>query len=326
MTKEQKTLLSIDEQITHLKNKGIQFHLVSEKEAAYYLKNEMYFFKVYAYRKNFDTYKDGPKVGQYIRLDFGQFIDLATIDIKLRHTILQLALDIELSTKLKLLNIFEEQGEDGYQICFDYIRSLDDYQYNILRTELSRFSHSEYCSQLTRHYPLHLPKDRMALSNELPIWVLLEVVPFGRLVDFVGFCAKRYNDKKLKDYFYLLMDCKKIRNACAHENCILNNCRPSTTSYKPAYTMLEPLSSVSKISKSVRQKRMSNVRIRQIVTLLYIHKNIVQSKNARERAVKLLNKLSNRMMKNIDFYSDNDAVFCTIYFLNLIIEKWFTKV
>ncbi|MDD6421504.1 MAG: hypothetical protein PUF83_00330, partial [Intestinibaculum porci] len=57
-------------QIEHLKSKGITFDLVSEKDAFSYLQNESHFFKLIAYRKNYQKYEYGDHAGQYIHLEF----------------------------------------------------------------------------------------------------------------------------------------------------------------------------------------------------------------------------------------------------------------
>lgn len=82
----------------------------------------------------------------------------------------------------------ETQNEDGYEICSDYINSLDDKQYSILKTELNRCSTSEYCKELSNKYDL-----------VLPVWVFLEIIPIGRLVAFYGYCAEKFKDKKMKE-------------------------------------------------------------------------------------------------------------------------------
>ncbi len=326
MENERKPFLSIDDQVTHLKGKGVTFNLVTEEEAKDYLQNNNNLFKLSSYRKNYEKYIDGPNEGKYIHLDFGHLKDLAIIDMKLRYAIVQLALDIEHYAKLELLRNAENHSEDGYEICEDFIKSLDDNQYAILKTELSRCSSSEYCKALTLNYSLKLPDEKSDPIDNLPIWVFLEVIPFGRLVSFFGFCADRYSDKRLKNMFYMLRACKDIRNACAHSSCILNDLHPSTKKHETSYDISKSLSNIKKISKNARQKKMSNIRIQQIVTLLYTHKTIVTSIGVHEKAVDILSTLSNRINKNEDYYISNSMVSSSFHFINTVIDNWFPKV
>ena len=58
MDTDRKPFLSFEDQILHLKKKGITFNKVSEFDAKNYLKNNNNFFKLYSYRKNYDKYAD----------------------------------------------------------------------------------------------------------------------------------------------------------------------------------------------------------------------------------------------------------------------------
>ena len=49
-----KALLSVDEQIQHMKNKGITFNEVSESDAKDFLQKNNYYMKLAAYRANYE--------------------------------------------------------------------------------------------------------------------------------------------------------------------------------------------------------------------------------------------------------------------------------
>lgn len=70
---------------------------------------------------------------------------------------------------------------------------------------------------------------------------------------------------------------------------------------------------------------MSNIRIQQIITLLYEHKMIVTSNGVHRKASNLLHELLNRISKNISYYESNDLITTSFNFLNIIIDKWFIK-
>ena len=48
-----KPKLSVDEQIEHLKSKGVLFNIMDEEKAKDYLKRHNNYFKLTAYRKNY---------------------------------------------------------------------------------------------------------------------------------------------------------------------------------------------------------------------------------------------------------------------------------
>ena len=49
-----KQLLSIEELIQHMKNRGITFNEISENDAKQFLQNNNYYMKLAAYRANYD--------------------------------------------------------------------------------------------------------------------------------------------------------------------------------------------------------------------------------------------------------------------------------
>ena len=80
-----KTILSVQEQIRHMKEKGITFQHVTEVEAADFLANNTYYMKLAAYRANYMKYETGARAGQYRDLDFGYLKELSTLDMHLRY-------------------------------------------------------------------------------------------------------------------------------------------------------------------------------------------------------------------------------------------------
>ena len=77
---DRKPILTIEQQIEHLKQKGVAFELCSEEEAADYLRDKCNFFKLASYRKLFSKYEGGPRDGRYVDLDFGQLRLLDSLD------------------------------------------------------------------------------------------------------------------------------------------------------------------------------------------------------------------------------------------------------
>ena len=307
-----KPKLSLDGQIEHLKEKGVLFNIMDEVEARDYLGQHNNYFKLTAYRKNYDKHPAGENKDKYINLEFAYLVDIAVIDMQLRYRIVHMALDLEHHTKLQLLRKMDEYNEDGYQVVQDYIDSLDEKQRKIFDSEINRNKGNIYCGDIIAKY-----------EGAFPIWVFIEIVPFGRLVAFYGFCADRFSDKSMKDTFYRLLTCKEIRNASAHSNCILNNLKAKTAAHSTNAAVTSELMKIKGMNTNFRKNRMSNARIQQVVTLLYTHKDMVESEGIKRSESEDLKKIMERVDKNYDYYNTNPMIKGTFDFLKLVVDSWF---
>ena len=72
-----KQLLTTDELIAHMKQKGITFQITSEQNAQNFLSQNNYYMKLASYRENYPKYTSGTKTGQYINLDFAYLQELS---------------------------------------------------------------------------------------------------------------------------------------------------------------------------------------------------------------------------------------------------------
>lgn len=314
MYKELKPMLNAEELIRHLKEKGIKFELTSMEDAQKYLKENNNYFKLVSYRKNFPKYKNGENCEKYINLDFKMLTDLSIIDMKIRKTMLSIVLDLEHYAKVKLLSKIENANKDGYTIVEEYIQDLKSKnEYDYLKNELDKNKNGTYCGDLVTKY-----------DGEYPIWVFVEIIPFGRFIKFYRFIADKLQDRKMINESYMLMDVRELRNACAHNNCIINDLRANTSKYHANYRILDEIAKIG-ISKKIRDNKLSNIRIKQIITLLYLNKNIVTSKGVLDYQTKILNELKDRIEHHIDYYNTNELVQTNLRFLNKIIDNWYNN-
>ncbi len=314
MYKESKPMLNAGELVKHLMEKGVKFELFSKDDAEKYLEKNNNYFKLVSYRKNFSKYEDGEKQGKYIDLDFKMLIDLSIIDMRLRKTMLSIVLDLEHYTKVRLLSKVEKASKDAYGIVEDYVQNLkNNREYDYLKNELNKNIRSTYCGDLVAKY-----------GDEYPIWAFVEIIPFGRLIKFYMFVANRLQDKAMLDEAYLLKNVRELRNACAHNNCIINDLKSSTSEHRANYKILSEIASIG-VSKKTRDNKMSNVRIQQIVTLLYLNKRMITSEGVLNNQIKILNELKDRIEHHIDYYETNDLVQTNLKFLTKIIDTWYTN-
>lgn len=182
--KDRKPLPTVEQQIEHLKSKGVAFGLCSEEDAAEYLAERTYFFKIAAYRTLFEKRVGGPHDGQYSNLDFGHLKALASLYRDLRYALLPLTLDVEHAARTKLVRIATERGdEDGYALSRDYMASLNHNERRRREGEVGMMDNDLFCGDLVGKYD-DSPAD-------MPVWVLMELFSFGSFINLYLFCAER---------------------------------------------------------------------------------------------------------------------------------------
>lgn len=252
--------LTVFQQVEHMKSQGIQFKIMSEQDALSYLENNNNYFKLRAYRKNYE--KNG--AGQYIGLDFAYLKSIAIIDMRIRYCFMEMCLDIEHMARIRLIKaIVDCPDEDGYSVVADFESAYPDDYRNIIE----RASKSIYCADLQEKY-----------KSRMPIWALVEMMQYSNLCKFYRFVADRLGNMQMVNDFYMFQEIRQLRNACAHSNCVINDLKSSRPAkYVPDKTMMRELGKIDEISKDTRQRKLSNDRIRQMTTLLYLYRVYVHS-------------------------------------------------
>lgn len=106
-------MLSVGQQIERLKAKGVTFDLCDEARAADILAKKNNYLRITSYRKLYERQEEGPNVGDYVNLDFGDLVAISSLDRRLREAFLAMSIDIEHFAKMKVLSNVEQRGEDG---------------------------------------------------------------------------------------------------------------------------------------------------------------------------------------------------------------------
>lgn len=303
--------LTAKEQVKHSEGKGVQFNDFSKTKAIRYLEENNNYFKLRAFRKNYIKGEDG----KYLHLDFADLVDLAIIDNRLRAILLEMAISIEHFSKVHLLKVLQKSESNGTQVVTDYVNQLTPSFRETLESELDKNKNSLYCGNLYKKY----------LGNKIycPVWVFVEMVSFGQYLHFYEFCANRSqgkNQKELLRRLYLMRVVKDLRNACAHNNCIINDLR--------AQMNRDPNEEIQKVfaslgfSKGVRSKHLKRVAMYQIITTLYAHKEIVISPGVHKNIALKLRDLNDRFYRDRD-YSKNGIITSSFNILSKTFDKWF---
>ena len=321
-----KPMLKINEMVEYLKNKNIKFEIISEKEAEEYLRNNNNYYNLTAYKHNFERYYlNGEFVEKYINLDFAFLKDMAIIDHRTRLLLFKMIIDIEHYLKIRILNLIENiEEEDGYRIVNMYLdKDYNDEKFpKKLHTSIFKKVGSEYYNKIFSKYDM----DKDKKLENIPIWEFLEIITFGELVNFYEYFAKEYNLKQEIKNIFILREVGKLRNAVAHNSCVLCDLDRKDNQYTPDYKIIEYLNNCN-ISKVVRDNKLSNSRIRQITYTLFIFNEIVTSDGVKRNVNKDINKLFfNRIIMHKEYYNNNELLKSIYtYFYKIIVQNYKTN-
>lgn len=305
--------LSIEEQINHLKSKNIKFTLINEHEARNYLTNNTYYFKIKSYAKSFEynQYKQ-----QYTNLDFAYLIELSKLDMYLREYIIKLSLDTEHFLKVKLVHdLTNNDMENGYNIVNLLFKKYPYIEKNVL---LKKYDSA--CADLIHKY-----------ENDWAVWNLIEVLSFGDFIKLFELYYEEYPEKKDKTIINLLWPLKFIRNASAHNNCLLNTLRNPyihTHLYNNKNNMIEPskelislLTKIPSINKNSRKKKLRNPIIHDFVAMLFLFDKVCTSPILKEKQFSTLSHLIKaRFVKNESYFKNDNLLISTYEFINKIVD------
>lgn len=304
MSHIKKTKISIKEQIEHLKDKGVLFNLTDSDKAESFLTNNSYFYKLKSYSKNYDKRADGT----YINLEFAYLQELSTLDMHFRRFVLRLTLDLEHILKTKLIKDFNlNRLCDGYQIVQDYLLVNPT-----LKSELSKFNPSGYTAKdvILNKY-----------NNDLAIWNFIEIIEFGKFINFCDFYYSKYPDSLFDEVKSLLWSVKYLRNSSAHNNCLLHNLRPlDYSSFKRNRNITKFLVSNIHMSKKNIEKKMQIPTLHDFTSSLIVFKKL--SNNSKFNTAfhkELRNLVNHRFSRNKIFFLKNNLLTSNYIFLRKVI-------
>lgn len=314
-------MMYIDEMIPYLKTKNIKFEIVSEEEARKYLRDNNNYYNVTAYKHNFERYfMDGEFVDKFIDLDFAYLKDLSIIDMRTRLVLFKMIIDIEHYLKIRILNLIENiDQEDGYRIVNKYLdNDFNDEKFpKKVHNSIFKKVGSEYYQKIFSKYDMD--KDRK-LEN-IPIWEFLEIITFGELTNFYEFFSKEYELKSETRNVFILREIVKLRNAVAHNSCVLSELDKKDNKYSPDYKIINYLNSCG-IRKETRDNKLSNSRIKQITYTLYMFNEIVTSDGVKENIKEDINNLFyGRIIVHKEYYNNNELLKSIYLYFDKIIRK-----
>ena len=313
-----KSKYSIDEQLKNLEDKNVQFNIMSKEEAREYLQNSTYYFKLKSYEKSFEY---NVSKNQYINLKFAYLVELSKLDMYLRELIIRISLHTEHFLKVKLIDdLTKNEKEDGYHV----IRELFS-KYPFMVDHINQKKYNSACADLIHKY-----------ENNWAAWNLIEVLSFGDFIKLYELYYSLYPEQTNEVASDLIWPLKFIRNASAHNNCLLNTLRKPYV-YTHLYDkkrrtiivnkrLVSLLSSVPVITKNNRKKKITNPIIHDFVASLFLFDEICTSQVFKMKIFTEVKEfVDGRLIKNKKFFNF-DNVFTTIYdFIRNVVDYLYEK-
>lgn len=311
------------ELVALLKGHGVMFERCGEEEAADYLRYVNNYLRAGSYRKLYPVKHCGSDAERYIGLDFAALVALSSIDRELRTALREIAIDVEHFARVELVRRCVEKGEDCYEIVDDYFEHLrktgNERAIEMIRDRASTGKYPDpYSGDLIAHYLNDL--------GGLSVWALLEVVEFGRFADFWLFCARRWNDREMKDRHYLLRSVKGLRNACCHNNCIANAfCRDAEGAGFTIHGQLANSLKENGLKNSKSRKaKLGNLRIAQIAATLYAASLYCGRDTTRARHIALMDRVRESVEETRSLFPPDGSLGAYFDFIFKMVDIWLT--
>ena len=317
-------MMKISEMVPYLKEKNIKFEKMTDTEAEDYLRYNNNYYNVTAYKYNFERYFiDGKFVDKFIDLDFAYLKDLSIIDYRTRLILFKMIIDIEHYLKIRILNLIEDiYKEDGYRIVNMYLeKDFNDEKFpKKVHNGILKKVGSEYYHKVFSKYDI----DKDTKLENIPVWEFLEIITLGDLVNFYEFFAKEYKLKNEIKNVFILREIVKLRNAVAHNSCVLCDLDKKDNNFTPDFKIVNYLNNCG-IGKKTRDNKLGNSRIRQITYTLYMFNKIVTSTGVRLNVTTDINNLFyKRILLHKEYYNNNELLKSIYGYFDKIIKKHYS--
>ena len=319
-----KPMRSPQELVKMLKEeKGVVFEQMNETDAVAYLSERNNYLRTASYRKNYDKHQTGENAEKYIHLDFAYLAELSRLDMYLRTHLLQMCIDIEHALKIAVISDIERNvAEDGYTIVDAFLANNPDVIDSISKKVDSIFTGLLVEKYFDLCYVFDNENNSVCtkiVKADCPVWVLVEILAFKDFLHFLKFYTDQYPGRMDVNY-KLLNTVRNLRNACAHNNCILTSLRPGAT--QPTHIVSQYVASIPTIAKEERKNKLSCRPLFEIVCLLMEYNHWVADSLKTKRLSALHDFAHGRMMCHADYFLNNQVISTSLAFLQKTIDNF----
>lgn len=287
---------------------GITFNLKSEEEAAVFLAKHNYFFRL----KQYADFGEKTKSGKFINVDFGQMVELSTVDMFLRKLILKMTLDFEHYLKVKIINDSQENpADDGYAVVESFLET-----HNRVRHLIENLNNSSnfYNRQVFEKY------------KETPsVWSIVEMLGFS---DFIDFYAHYYQYFHLKcEYTPHFDSVRRLRNAAAHNTCMISNLKPQNWFKSDIEINFELLGAKLDVGNGVISSCLKAPVLNDFAVMLSNYVKLISSPKIKEKTLEEIQDFFNgRMILHKDYFENVNEIKNAYHFAKAVLDYYCKKI
>ena len=301
--------LTVPEIISYCKETlGITFNIKSEEEAAVFLAKHNYFFRL----KQYADFGEKTKSGKFINVDFGQMVELSTVDMFLRKLILKMTLDFEHYLKVKIINDSQENpADDGYAVVESFLET-----HNRVRHLIENLNNSLnfYNRQVFEKY------------KETPsVWSIVEMLGFS---DFIDFYAHYYQYFHLKcEYTPHFDSVRRLRNAAAHNTCMISNLKPQNWFKSDIEINFELLGAKLEVGTGVISSCLKVPVLNDFAVMLSNYVKLISSPKIKEKTLEEMQEFFNgRMILHKDYFENVNEIKNAYHFAKDVLDYFCKKI
>lgn len=287
---------------------GITFNLKSEEEAAVFLAKHNYFFRL----KQYADFGEKTKSGKFINVDFGQMVELSTVDMFLRKLILKMTLDFEHYLKVKIINDSQENpADDGYAVVESFLET-----HNRVRHLIENLNNSLnfYNRQVFEKY------------KETPsVWSIVEMLGFS---DFIDFYAHYYQYFHLKcEYTPHFDSVRRLRNAAAHNTCMISNLKPQNWFKSDIEINFELIGAKLDVGNGVISSCLKVPVLNDFAVMLSNYVKLISSPKIKEKTLEEIQDFFNgRMILHKDYFENVNEIKNAYHFAKDVLDYYCKKI
>lgn len=301
--------LTVPEIIAYCKETlGIAFNLKSEEEASVFLAKHNYFFRL----KQYADFGEKTKSGKFINVDFGQMVELSTVDMFLRKLILKMTLDFEHYLKVKIINDSQENpADDGYAVVESFLET-----HNRVRHLIENLNNSSYFynRQVFDKY-----------KEKTSVWSIVEMLGFS---DFIDFYAHYYQYFHLKcEYTPHFDSVRRLRNAAAHNTCMISNLKPQNWFKSDIEINFELLGANLEVGNGVISSCLKVPVLNDFAVMLSNYVKLISSPKIKEKTLEEMQEFFNgRMILHKDYFENVNEIKNAYHFAKDVLDYYCKKI